>query len=274
VFGGQWQGGISTPSDLPVVFLFSGDSGDQYGYADTFRPLDGLFLYTGEGQIGDMNLQRGNASIVNAERDGKRIHLFQNAKKGYVTYLGEVAYVGHHTETRPDRDGNERKAIVFELALESSQQGNLAVNESQPLSLPAKESLTSKTLSELRALAVLTSGRGVSASMRKQVCKLRSEAVKEYARRRAKGRCEGCEAVAPFKTKKGRPYLEPHHLTRLADDGPDHPENVIALCPTCHRRAHHAADAEAFNEGLKHIVAELEMLPPLSPEFEKSDAKR
>lgn len=34
VFGGQQQGGISTPAPSPLIFLFTGDSGKQYGYED------------------------------------------------------------------------------------------------------------------------------------------------------------------------------------------------------------------------------------------------
>ena len=33
-FGGQTQGGISTPRNAPYVFLFTGKSGGQYGYED------------------------------------------------------------------------------------------------------------------------------------------------------------------------------------------------------------------------------------------------
>ena len=46
-FGGQYQGGISTPSDEPLIFLFAGESGQQYGYRDGWSE-DGVFLYTGE----------------------------------------------------------------------------------------------------------------------------------------------------------------------------------------------------------------------------------
>ncbi len=58
-FGGQRQGGISTPSAHPLIFLFTGETGTTYGYRDEFRP-DGTFWYTGEGQTGAMVMQRGN----------------------------------------------------------------------------------------------------------------------------------------------------------------------------------------------------------------------
>ena len=54
-YGGQQQGGISTPASQPVIFTFTGEQGEQYGYRDGFR-ADGTFWYTGEGQIGDMEM--------------------------------------------------------------------------------------------------------------------------------------------------------------------------------------------------------------------------
>lgn len=49
VYGGQQQGGISTPSGHPFIILVTGDSGEEHGYVDGFRD-DGSFWYTGEGQ--------------------------------------------------------------------------------------------------------------------------------------------------------------------------------------------------------------------------------
>lgn len=57
---------------------------------------------------------------------------------------------------------------------------------------------------------------------------------------RAKGICEGCQRPAPFFRKSdGSPYLEVHHVKRLIDGGEDVLENVKALCPNCHRKAHY-----------------------------------
>jgi 5-methylcytosine-specific restriction protein A len=39
-FGGQGQGGISTPRATPAIFLFTGETGEQYGYRD--GPSSGL----------------------------------------------------------------------------------------------------------------------------------------------------------------------------------------------------------------------------------------
>jgi len=68
---------------------------------------------------------------------------------------------------------------------------------------------------------------------------LRNPDVVAEALFRANGICEACHQPAPFLRKTdATPYLEVHHIKRLADDGPDTLENVRALCPNCHRQAH------------------------------------
>ncbi|WP_299560735.1 HNH endonuclease signature motif containing protein [uncultured Sulfitobacter sp.] len=55
---------------------------------------------------------------------------------------------------------------------------------------------------------------------------------------KARGMCGDCKGEAPFLRKDGTPFLEVHHILPLGDGGLDAVENVIALCPNCHRRAH------------------------------------
>ncbi|MDO6612275.1 HNH endonuclease signature motif containing protein [Shewanella sp. 1_MG-2023] len=56
---------------------------------------------------------------------------------------------------------------------------------------------------------------------------------------RANGTCENCNSEAPFLRSKNRtPYLEVHHVIKLADGGEDTVDNVIAVCPNCHRQLH------------------------------------
>lgn len=57
---------------------------------------------------------------------------------------------------------------------------------------------------------------------------------------RAKGICQKCQNAAPFLRKiDSTPYLEVHHIVALSDGGEDSLENVIAICPNCHRQIHH-----------------------------------
>jgi hypothetical protein len=113
-YGGQRQGGISTPSGQPFILLFTGETGLQYGYRDGWSE-EGIFLYTGEGTKGDMSFVRGNLAIRDHVMDGKDIHLFQQVDKGHVRYVGQMICTGFHQRRAPDADGNDRQAIVFEL---------------------------------------------------------------------------------------------------------------------------------------------------------------
>jgi hypothetical protein len=87
----------------------------------------------------------------------------------------------------------------------------------------------------------------VDAGSRMAVWRRRSQHVPRYVLLRSGGACEGCSNPAPFRTSCGDPYLEPHRVRRLSDGGPDNPHWMAAICPSCHRRAHHAHDAAAFN---------------------------
>ena len=121
-----------------------------------------------------------------------------------------------------------------------------------------ERSLNEANIDELRRVALM-SARSVTTKRKREVYyRARSVAIHRYVLLRAKGRCEGCGKEAPFRKKDGVPYLEPHHTTRLADDGPDHPNKVIGLCPNCHRRAHHAEDAISFNRKLRRRLVKLE----------------
>jgi predicted HNH restriction endonuclease len=67
----------------------------------------------------------------------------------------------------------------------------------------------------------------------------RNPYVIAIALKRAKGDCELCYKPAPFPRKSNNtPYLEVHHKIRLADGGDDSLDNVIAICPNCHREEH------------------------------------
>ncbi len=66
---------------------------------------------------------------------------------------------------------------------------------------------------------------------------VRSSAVMEKAKELAKGRCQLCRRKGPFQVN-GRYFLESHHIVPLAEGGKDAIDNVIGLCPNCHRKMH------------------------------------
>ena len=51
------------------------------------------------------------------------------------------------------------------------------------------------------------------------------------------------------------PYLEPQHIRRIANGGPDHPRRVAALCPNCHTYIHDGEDGDVDNRALADKLA-------------------
>jgi 5-methylcytosine-specific restriction protein A len=122
VFGGQQQGGISTPKEHPLVIAFTGEAGVSHGYHD-FWDDDEVFHYFGEGQVGDMKYVAGNRSIGEHVKDGKTLIVFQMMGKGRpYRYLGRFMCQSSYIQPgTPDREGQPRSAIVFRLrSLEAS----------------------------------------------------------------------------------------------------------------------------------------------------------
>ncbi|MFA9427055.1 HNH endonuclease [Natronorubrum sp. A-ect3] len=90
----------------------------------------------------------------------------------------------------------------------------------------------------------------------------RSELVKQYAKEWANGTCQGCGNPASFEDQHGESFLEVHHVHRLSDGGPDEPENVIAICPNCHRRAHHGkTNPDSIKNSLRNLSRLIIQLP-------------
>ena len=119
IFGGQRQGGISTPKDNKVILLFSGSSGEQYGYEDGWVNSD-EYLYTGEGQVGDMDWIKGNKAIRDHQINDKDIFLFEISKKAHVIYLGNFEQIGFDWIKSKDKEGTPRNAIQFRLLRKSA----------------------------------------------------------------------------------------------------------------------------------------------------------
>lgn len=162
-----------------------------------------------------------------------------------------MACIGYHEEQKPDRNGNNRKALVFELvAIENASILKYGHEISEEIS-KVSESLS---LEELFAKATDGVPARSTVKERKTNYYQRCEYVRLYALRKAKGKCQGCSKEAPFRNKKGEPYLEVHHIKRLSDGGPDDPRWVIALCPNCHSRIHNGSDGKEFNDTLKNLV--------------------
>jgi len=85
----------------------------------------------------------------------------------------------------------------------------------------------------------------------------RDARVKAWVLKQSNGSCECCADLAPFISTSGDPYLEVHHVIRLADGGADTIQNTVALCPNCHRALHYSEGKSALIDTLYDKVGRL-----------------
>jgi 5-methylcytosine-specific restriction enzyme A len=255
----QPQGGILTPREVPLIVIVTGEEGEEFGYADYWDD-EGVFHYFGAGRQGDMGFSGPGGPAANkALRDhaetSEDVHLFEQGPDGLRYRTQMVVADWDWKDDVPDRDGNLRRAIVFDLVALDDDLGAPIPTDERP---GAPDRRWTMPLDDLRDRASRTLGEPASSSTAQRNVYVRSDDLKVYVLRRAGGSCEGCDGPAPFTTKAGRPYLEPHHTRRLSDGGPDDYHHVIGLCPTCHRRVHHGHDGDAYNAELVVKLATLE----------------
>lgn len=246
-FGGSRQRGISSSKDYPFIFIFTG-SGENYGYEDGWKDEE-IYYYTGEGQEGNQVFKEGNKALRDQMLNGKELFLFEKSdRSGYYNFVNQFNCYGYHYKNGRDKNGNARTLIVFELQIVEEQAKD---NEEFII-----EDIKHKNMDELRAIALNAVDNTMISMQRERRIKVhrRVEAIKRYALLRANGVCESCDEPAPFLNDNDEPFLEVHHLKRLSDGGIDHPINVAAICPNCHRRVHFSRDKETYNNRLIKII--------------------
>lgn len=257
----QMQSGVLWGSKEPgcLVCTSGGKGGKRAGYSDELL-ADGSWWYFGQGLVGDQSLSNAaNAKLSS----GKLSVLFFTtreptarevaARGGYgklFAFRGDFNVVGF--EPFVPSDGNRKGDRLWRFRLAPAGDGGDHWRGHENTSTESHDDLQELQ----RSLHVDSSGSGVGISL--QEYRRRSAAVHLYATLRANGRCEGCGMPAPFSRPDGRAFLEVHHMTRLADDGPDLPANVATLCPNCHRRAHYSIDRMEFGCALREHIALLE----------------
>jgi 5-methylcytosine-specific restriction protein A len=245
-FGGSQQSGISASKNSPFIFLFTG-SGDRYGYRDHWE--NGFYNFFGEGQTGDMVFAKGNRAIRDHALLAKDLLLFESLGKGKpVRFLGEFVCESYEEVTAKDREQHDRKAFVFHLQRA----------EEVPNDIQVPPATLELSLNELRIRAYATAAPMQKTVVRTVYARERKANVKAYALKRAAGICECCGTPAPFNDANGQPFLEVHHIHKLADNGLDMPDNVAAITPNCHRKIHYGADGAAIDQRLAVIIAKKE----------------
>ena len=250
-YGGQEQGGISTPAGYPIIFLFTGKQGEQYGYRDGWTK-QGIFLFSGIGRYGDMTFSRGNKALRDHIQDGKDVYLFEYIDPGIVRFVDQMLCIGYELRVSQDAENKLRRAIVFRLV--SLRAFSPDIHEDDAI-LAAFDDMA---FEELRQLAIEANEEPDLTVHPHRPAAYPGAALRAYIHRRASGFCEGCNEEAPFYTDSDRPYLEVHYIRRPSDVGAEHPVWAAALCPNCHRRAHAAHDSDAFNAELHESIRQKE----------------
>lgn len=103
------------PTDDSVVLISSvSQSGEHFVYHDKWD-TNGDYIFSGEGRIGDQKLTARNKEIIDAEKNGKVLHLIIKFSPEEYYYQGIFKLVDYTYEDDLDEDGNTRKEYKFRI---------------------------------------------------------------------------------------------------------------------------------------------------------------
>lgn len=241
-----------------LCYLTSGGKhGKNAGYGDE-RNEDGTWNYVGQGSEGDQDIKSyANKLIISKNKNillfttreltSKEVRKLGSRHKKYkFEGVFDVLSWSYYKQVGGARNGD--RLIVFKLIAAENIFNGISTEEDNVDEL--KQNDLGKLYLQIKNDNKIE-GKGITLLE----YRLRSKRVKVYALVRADGYCELCEKEAPFRTKQDLPYLEVHHILKLADDGPDEPENVAALCPNCHRKVHFGKDVEGDRSFLLEVIS-------------------
>lgn len=243
-----------------IIITTGGRHTKRVSYSDSLQP-DGSWIYTGQGEKGDQNpYSFANSLLTNLDKKillfttreptAKEVRERGNNKKQYQ-FEGLFKTVEWKIETQTEGKRIGDKLVKYVLQ---------PIEELEEINLPIQDPLENIFLepSEFYTIrAKILSNSDKSTKPNAVVLteyKNRSIEVKKYALLRSNGKCENCEKDAPFVNSNNIPFLEVHHIFSLSDDGPDHPINVAAICPNCHREAHYGKEMQVLKDKLSQKI--------------------
>lgn len=211
--------------------------------------------YTGMGMKGDQELyKQQNKTLAESNSNGIEVHLFEVFKAKEYIYRGIVRLCKEpYQEKQLDEDNNERIVWMFPLITVDSEK----MIDSDVYDVYYEDKIRKiRKLSKDNLEQIVREKNNIKTSYRtiKTTAYIRDPYIAEYAKLRANGFCQLCGKKAPFYTMDNKPYLEAHHLKWLSKGGTDTIDNVVALCPNCHRKMHKLNK----KEDIKKLELELE----------------
>ena len=106
--------GINITEHSIVLISSIGKENGSFVYHDHWDE-NGDYIYSGEGQVGDMYMARGNEAIKDAAKNGKDLYLFVKFSPTEYYFQGRFACVDIKYEDDEDRNGTMRREIKFRL---------------------------------------------------------------------------------------------------------------------------------------------------------------
>jgi len=248
----QRQSGVLWGARRPgaLICTSGGRHGIRAGYQD--QEFLGGWIYFGQGTSGDQSLT--NPANRRLASRAYSILLFTTREPTAC----EIRSAGNYGKRF--RYQGEFNVLDYDLVQVAygSRAGQTLIQFNLVRISGAEDETYYSSTSTVNVRAISQTGAATAIRERIASYRIRSQQVRKSALDRAAGHCEGCNAPAPFITEEGAPFLEVHHILRLADEGLDALENVAALCPNCHRRAHYSLDQASFRQQLLSRVRVIE----------------
>ena len=261
IFECQITFGIRISNKNNCFVIVSGSS-KRKEYDDKWQ--GDILLYNGTNintdSSGNQSLQKGKGNnnkqlydvYYNSSNNKPQIFLFIKLAPNQALFKGEVTLLEPYMQER--HDNPSQMVWVFPLKLnEVTNENNIenlkdAVTKASAL---GKDAL----LKAIRNIERSRISSGPRVHTTKTTTYERNQKIIAYAKIRAQGKCDFCGKEAPFIDEAGKPFLETHHIEWLSRGGKDSIENVVALCPNCHRRMH-ILDLPEDVQQLKHKIQE------------------
>jgi 5-methylcytosine-specific restriction enzyme A len=226
-------GGIRRSHTTNTLVIFSDHTKGKY--EDKWKinsKGEEILHYTGTGLEGDQDLEfAANKTLKDSRTNGVKVYLFEAFTRGEHVFQGQVQLVGAPYQ---EPEGGR---VVWKFPLRVV--GNKRIIPES--FIKAKEEIKEKKAQKLDDQDLYNRAKSPEeVGQRYTTAKIfdRDPYVSEYVKRRANGHCDLCGKPAPFADKKGRPYLESHHIIWLSRGGEDTIYNTVALDPSCHRKMH------------------------------------
>lgn len=216
-----------------LVLISCHDDGDRI-YNDYWK--DDVLYFTGSGRLGNQELTGMNKVLAESNKNGVTVYLFEVFCRSKYQYRGIVKLISEpFTERACDANGAERKIWKFPLKL---------INDKDVLDMilidEQENHLHNQIIENIGStLELFASASQMALSGSERMVKIKrtqfNQVIAEYVYMRAEGKCELCGCNAPFEYR-GKPYLELEHIIPISEGGMDSINNIVAVCPNCHRK--------------------------------------